>query len=105
MENKENIISKNHGQEHISGYSELVGTWVALILLTGMTVFISITGANLRTLTVATALLIASIKALAVGFYFMHLKFEGKLYRIMITIVMALFTFFLIMVILDYLTR
>ncbi|NOX87226.1 MAG: hypothetical protein GXO86_14925 [Chlorobi bacterium] len=105
MKNKENITSENHEQEHVSSYSELFGTWAALIILTGMTVFISISGANLRTLTIATALLIASVKALVVGFYFMHLKFETRLYRIMIIIVMALFTFFLIMVILDYLTR
>ena len=105
MENKETILEESHEAEHISGYSGLFGTWLALVLLTGLTVFISVSEVNLRTLTVAAALLIASVKALLVGFYFMHLKFDGKLFRIMIMIVMALFTFFLIMVFLDYLTR
>ena len=78
MEYKENTLTEDHEQEHISSYSDLIGTWVALLLLTGMTVFVSVFGANLRTLTVATALLIASVKALVVGFYFMHLKFVAK---------------------------
>ena len=97
----------NHssGKPHISSYRELTGVWVGLILLTGMTVFISTFGAELTTLSVATALLIASVKALAVGFYFMHLKYEPQIYRIMMLIVLALFTFFLIMVFLDYFTR
>jgi len=51
------------------------------------------------------ALLIASVKATLVGLYFMHLKYDKKMYRLMMTVVMALFTFFLFMVILDYLTR
>lgn len=90
---------------HITSYREHFGTWVGLILLTMMTVFISTFGADLRTLTVATALFIASIKALVVAYYFMHLKYDPKIYRIMMGVVMALFTFFLVMVIFDYLTR
>ena len=92
-------------EEHISSYAELFGTWVALIILTFMTVFISVFGSGLQTLTVAMALLIASVKATVVGLYFMHLKYDKKMYRLMMMVVMALFTFFLFMVILDYLTR
>ncbi len=91
--------------EHITPYREHVGTWAGLILLTMMTVFISVFGADLRTLTVATALLIASVKALVVAYYFMHLKYDPKIYRVMMGIVMTLFTVFLVMVIIDYLTR
>jgi cytochrome c oxidase subunit IV len=90
---------------HISSYRELAGVWVGLIILTLMTVFISTFGAELRTLSVATALLIATVKALAVGFYFMHLKYEPQIYRAMMIIVLSLFTFFLIMVTIDYFTR
>ncbi len=90
---------------HITGYAEHFGTWVSLILLTFMTVFISVFGADLNTLTVATALFIASVKALVVAYYFMHLKYDPKIYRIMILIVMSMFVIFLIMLIFDYLTR
>lgn len=90
---------------HITSYSEHFGTWVSLILLTSMTVFISVFGADLNTLTVATALFIASVKALVVAYYFMHLKYDPKIYRIMLIVVFALFIIFLIMLIFDYLTR
>ncbi len=98
---------KDHHEDtpHITSYVEHFGTWVSLILLTFMTVFISVFGADLSTLTVATALFIASVKALVVAYYFMHLKYDPKIYRILIIVVMALFLVFLLMTILDYLTR
>ncbi|MFA5419300.1 MAG: cytochrome C oxidase subunit IV family protein [Bacteroidales bacterium] len=91
--------------EHITSYREHFGTWAGLILLTLMTVFISVFGADLRTLSVATALLIATVKSLVVAYYFMHLKYDPQIYRVMMIIVLSLFVSFLIMVILDYLTR
>ena len=96
---------KHTEHEHISSYKEHFGTWAALILLTLMTVFVSAFGADLSTLTVATALVIATIKGLAVAMYFMHLKYEPGVFRAWIFIVMGLFVFFLVMVILDYITR
>lgn len=98
-------MDNTHHEEHITSYAEHFGTWVALIILTFMTVFVSVFGSGLQTLTVAMALLIASVKATVVGLYFMHLKYDKKMYRFMMLIVMSLFTFFLFMVIIDYLTR
>ena len=105
MDNKEKYTAQPAEHVHISSYKEHFGTWAALILLTLMTVFISVFGADLRTLTVATALLIATVKALAVALYFMHLKYEPRIYRVWIVVVMSLFIFFLVMVVLDYITR
>ncbi|NQU35765.1 MAG: cytochrome C oxidase subunit IV family protein [Bacteroidetes bacterium] len=102
-----NKLTTDHHDDapHITSYVEHFGTWISLILLTFMTVFISVFGADLNTLTVATALFIASVKALVVAYYFMHLKYDPKLYRIMMLVVMALFMVFLIMLTIDYLTR
>ena len=105
MDYNKNNTKETHEHEHISSYKEHFGTWAALILLTLMTVFISVFGADLRTLTVATALLIATVKALAVALYFMHLKYEARIYKAWMIVVMSLFIFFLVMVVLDYLTR
>ena len=105
MANKEKNTENTQPHEHISSYSEHFGTWVALCMLTLMTVFVSAFGADLRTLTVATAMLIATVKALTVALYFMHIKYEPKVYKVWIIIVMALFSFFLFMVILDFVTR
>ena len=105
MAKKDKNTQHAESHEHISSYREHFGTWVALIILTLMTVFVSTFGADLRTLSVATALTIATVKALAVALYFMHLKYEPKIYRAWIIVVMALFVFFLVMVILDTITR
>ena len=95
-----------HSQEpHISSYKDLFGVWVALIILTIMTVTVSVYGADIYTMSVLTALLIASTKALVVAFYFMHLKYDPKIYHYMIALVMILFTSFLVLTIIDYITR
>ncbi len=90
---------------HISSYKEHFGTWLALILLTIMTISISVFGADLASLTVVTALAIATTKTLVVGYYFMHLKYESKFYRIMVGIVVLLFIVFLVLTIFDYILR
>lgn len=105
MASTEKNTDNNQPQEHISSYSEHFGTWIALCMLTLMTVFVSAFGADLRTLTVATAMLIATVKALTVALYFMHIKYEPKVYKVWLIIVMSLFVFFLFMVILDFITR
>ena len=99
MENKE----KTH--IHITSYKEHFSTYLALILLTFMTVFVSVFGADLNTLTVVTAMIIATVKAVVVGYYFMHLKYDPTIYKVMLAVVMALFVFFMIMLTFDYLTR
>lgn len=105
MDNKEKNTDQQAEHIHISTYKEHVGTWAALILLTLMTVFISVFGADLSSLTVATAMIIATVKALTVALYFMHLKYEPKIFRAWILVVMFLFVFFLFMVVIDYITR
>ena len=70
-----------------------------------MTVVISVANANLLTLTVITALTIATTKAILVAYWYMHLKFEEKTYRIMLLVVMLLFAGFMLLTIIDYLTR
>lgn len=105
MSNDNNSNNHNEDAPHITSYVEHFGTWISLILLTFMTVFISVFGADLNTLTVGTAMFIASVKALVVAYYFMHLKYDPKIYRIMILVVMALFLVFMIMTIADYITR
>lgn len=96
---------ENNKHEHITSYKEHFSTWAALILLTFMTVFISVFGADLRTLSVATAMLIATVKATAVAYYFMHMKYEPKIYKFMLATVIILFAFFMTMITIDYLTR
>jgi cytochrome c oxidase subunit 4 len=70
-----------------------------------MTVTVSVFGANLYTLSVLTALAIATTKAMVVLLYFMHLKYDPKVYRIMLAIVMLLFVVFIVLTLIDYIGR
>jgi cytochrome c oxidase subunit 4 len=70
-----------------------------------MTVTVSVFGAEIYTLSVLTALTIASAKAVVVALYFMHLKYDPKIYRFMIGIVLLLFVVFSVLTLIDYLIR
>jgi cytochrome c oxidase subunit IV len=90
---------------HIVSYREHASTFLGLILLTIMTVTVSVFGADLYTLTVLTALAIASTKAVVVALYFMHLKYDPKIYRAMLGVVLVLFAVFITLTLIDYLIR
>ncbi len=67
---------------HHVNYLAVFGT---LVVLTIVTVSVTFIHTESELVKILIALLIASIKATAVAYYFMHLKFEGKLiYLIMI---------------------
>jgi cytochrome c oxidase subunit IV len=70
-----------------------------------MTVTVSVFGADIYTLSVLTALTIASAKAVVVALYFMHLKYDPKIYRFMIGIVLLLFVVFAVLTLIDYMIR
>jgi len=102
----ENNHASTHPHDtHIVSYGEHASTFLGLILLTVMTVTVSVFGADLYTLTVMTALTIASAKAIVVALYFMHLKYDPKIYRFMLGIVIILFVVFIVLTLVDYLIR
>jgi cytochrome c oxidase subunit 4 len=100
----ESHTSQQH-DVHIVSYKEHASTFLGLILLTIMTVTVSVFGANIYTLSVLTALTIASAKAVVVALYFMHLKYDPKIYRAMIGVVLLLFVVFAVLTLIDYLIR
>lgn len=103
MENsKENTP---HPKVHISTFREHWGTLATLLLLTAVTVVISVFGANLAALGVATALLIATVKVMVVAYYFMHLKYEKKMYIWLLILVAMLFLVFAILTGVEYFNR
>jgi cytochrome c oxidase subunit IV len=66
----------NNDEKHISSYQSLTIVLVILLFLTAISVLV--TGFHLGALTVAVALLIASVKVFIVLTQFMHLKFENR---------------------------
>ncbi len=90
-------------KNHISTYKSHILVLLSLIVLTVLTV--TITSVHLGPYNTAAAMLIASIKAAIVLLYFMHLKFDEKIYRFMVTLVFAIYSVVIIITFFDYLYR
>jgi cytochrome c oxidase subunit 4 len=74
-----------------------------LLFLTALT--ISITMIHLSTFTVTVALSIASIKGFLVMYYFMHLRYEKKIFKVVGFGVVIFFGVIVLITFLDYLYR
>jgi cytochrome c oxidase subunit 4 len=90
-------------KHHIVAFPTYLWVLVGLIILTFLSV--GITSIELGELTVAGALVIASVKTLLVLTYFMHLKFDKPYIRIMVGFVFAVFLVVIIITFFDYYYR
>jgi cytochrome c oxidase subunit 4 len=90
-------------KNHIIPYRTFLYVLAGLIALTLTSV--TLTQISLGTLTVAMALLIASIKSFFVLRIFMHLKFEKRMFSIGVAAVALLICTVIIITLLDYLYR
>lgn len=88
---------------HIVSYKSHLLVLAALIALTILTV--AITSVELGPYNTAAAILIAVIKASIVLTWFMHLKFDQKIYRIMAIIVLLIYSAVIVVTFFDYLYR
>jgi len=89
--------------KHITSYRAYMVVLITLMILTAVT--ITVTWIDLSALTVLTALLIASFKAGIVMKYFMHLKFESSLFKILVIMVLSIYVLVIILLFFDYLFR
>jgi cytochrome c oxidase subunit 4 len=76
---------------------------ISLLLLTSVT--ITVTWIDLSAFTVLTALVIAAVKSTIVIRYFMHLKFESSLFRILVVMVLLIYVLVILLLFFDYLFR
>jgi cytochrome c oxidase subunit 4 len=93
---------KDH-DNHIS--SDSLNWTVLLVLFILTTVSILAIKFHLGAFTVALALLLASVKVTIVLTYFMHLKFENLLLRLMVGGVFLLFAIVIAITFIDYYFR
>lgn len=93
---------KNH-DDHITSYS--LNWTVLLVLLILTTISILAIKMHLGAFTVALALILASIKVTIVLTYFMHLKFENLMLRLMVGGVFLLFAIVIVITFIDYYFR
>jgi len=88
---------------HTTEYKVLVRILLVLMFLTFVT--ISVTSLNLGAFSVTVALLIAGVKGFFVLSYFMHLKYENLLLRILVALVFVLFAVIVLITFIDYAYR
>jgi len=88
---------------HTTEYIVLAKILLVLMFLTFLT--ISITSYQLGALSVTVALLIAGVKGFLVMSYFMHLKYESLLLRILVGMVFVLFAIIVLITFIDYAFR
>ncbi|MDT8418914.1 MAG: cytochrome C oxidase subunit IV family protein [Desulfuromonadales bacterium] len=84
-------------------YRTFILIWVALLILTGITVAVS--RVDVGALNIWVALGVASIKSSLVIFFFMHLKQESKLFKIGLLTMLVILAIFVGMTFLDVLYR
>lgn len=88
---------------HISSYKQHAVVLIVLLALTTLSVLI--TNINFGPLSVAVALLVAAVKGGTVVTYFMHLKYDEPVFRIMVIGVFALFAVVILITFIDYAFR
>ena len=98
MENNHEEHSEH--AEHSHGYGVYILVWMALMILTGVTV--AVAGINFGGITIATALVIASIKTYLVLTIFMHLRSESKTFRVFVGVALLFLIISFILLFSDY---
>ena len=92
-------LDNSQSQHEEVGYGIYVLTWVALLGLTAITV--TVAGLQFGSLSVLVALAVATIKATLVLSFFMHLRYERPLFRIMFLVVIITLAIFIGLTFLD----
>ena len=90
-------------KQHLIAPSIYVKVWAALVMLTFITVGVSYL--DMKKFVIFTVMLIAAVKGSLVVLYFMHIRFEKRIYAIMISVVMVVYAVFIFLTFSDYYYR
>ncbi len=85
---------------HRPQYGKYILVWIALLMLTVITV--TVAGINFGVLTLATALTVASVKSYLVLTVFMHLKTEQTAFRIFVGVALFFIIISFVLLFADY---
>lgn len=88
---------------HVVPYSTFIKIWAALIVLTGVTVGAALL--DLGHLAFFTAIVVATVKATLVTLYFMHIRFERRIFAGMLIAILVTYAIFVILTFADYAFR
>jgi len=90
-------------KHHIIPYRTYI--YILLVLITLTLLSVAVTSIELKTLTVLAALFFASVKSFLVLSYFMHLKFDQKIFAVMASGIILLIFIVILITFLDYYFR
>ena len=93
----------SNNESHITSYALNLKVLLVLLILTMTSILVI--KFHLGAYTVALALILASIKTTIVLTYFMHLKFENLILRLMVGGVFLLFAIIIVITFIDYYFR
>jgi cytochrome c oxidase subunit IV len=89
--------------EHVVSYRKLTGVWLALLVLTVTTVLV--TRVDLGAAKVWAALAIACVKSGLVIAFFMHMKYEARIFRTILFVALVTLATFIGFTFFDVLYR
>ncbi|GFE60153.1 cytochrome C oxidase subunit IV family protein [Geobacter sp. AOG2] len=96
-------MTQDNTAHHIISYGKLVTVWLALLALTGLTVWVA--HHNVGIGHVWGSLAIACLKSGLVVAFFMHMKYEGRLLRWLLFIALVTLAIFIGFTFFDVLYR
>jgi cytochrome c oxidase subunit 4 len=99
---KDSAMDARAKDTHLVPYRVYVAVWAALVVLTGLTVGAHAAREQMHHIATFTAILIATVKVSLVVLYFMHLRFERRIFVTMILTVLAVYAVFVILIFVDY---
>ncbi len=95
MANHNELIEHSH-----HSYSKYILVWMGLLTLTAITV--AVAGVNLGDVTIAMAIIIASIKSYLVITEFMHLNTESRTFKIFLGVALFFIIISIVLLFSDY---
>lgn len=96
MEHAEHTDTKKKNPHPFSTYLSI---WFGLLILTGVTV--TVAGLNLGPLSVLGAILIAAVKSTLVVMFFMNIKYEDRVFKIMLALAIVTLVVILVLTFAD----
>jgi len=93
----------NEPSHAVVSYRIFIAVWLLLLALTAVTVAVS--RVHLGALNIWAALGIASLKSALVIFFFMHLKYEQRIFKIFLLIALVTLALFIGLTFFDVLYR
>ena len=104
MSNSNTAAAEHEIQEHhVLPDNLFIRVWVGLLILTGITVAGSVYFPG--KIGILVAMIVTPIKATLILMYFMHLKYEKKVFTIMFLVAVGILAVFIGLTFFDYLLR